>query len=70
MSVVADFLRTLWKMFAADLPMTLLALVVIGAVAFGLSARALSPSAAPFVLTSGLLASLILAIARGSRRRR
>ncbi len=69
MSVVADFLRTLWKMFAADLPMTVLALVVIGAVALGLSSGALSPAAAPFILTGGLLAALIVAIARGARRR-
>ena len=70
MSVIADFLRTLWKMFAADLPMTLVALAIVAAVALGLSARTISPASAPFALTAGVLAALILAVARGARGKR
>ena len=41
MSVLADLGRTLWKMFAADLPMTIAALAVVGCVGLGVAQRVL-----------------------------
>lgn len=68
MSVLADLGRTLWKMFAADLPMTIAALAVVGCVGLGVAQRVLPTSAAPIVLTAGVLAALVIAIARATRR--
>ena len=66
MSVLRDFFATLYKMFAADLAMTAitLATVAVCAVAGGVIGR----TALPYVLLTGVVAALTIAVARGARR--
>lgn len=65
MSVVRDFIATLYKMFAADLVMTALALGTV-AVCAG-AARLIGAGVLPFVLLAGIAAALVVAVARASR---
>jgi hypothetical protein len=68
MSVLRDFLRTLHKMFAADLGLTLGAVGTVG-ICVGLRAtHLLTTSAIPGALTGGVLGMLTIAVRRGSRR--
>ncbi len=66
MSVVRDFLATLYKMFAADLVMTALALATVGVCAVG--ARIVGASVLPWLLVCGVTAALVVAIVRGVKR--
>ncbi len=66
MTVLRDFLATLYKMFAADLVMSLIALATVGICA---AARGLVGAAAlPYLLTAGVVVALTIAVLRGSRR--
>lgn len=66
MDVIRAFLAELWKMFAADLLLTLGALVSLALVTLALRAHWLGPAAAPIVLAGAVLAVLTLAIARST----
>ncbi len=66
MSVLSDFFATLYKMFAADLVMTLVALATVGLCAA--AARTIGATALPYLLVSGVVLALVVAVARGSRR--
>jgi FtsH-binding integral membrane protein len=66
MSVVRDFFATLYKMFAADLVMTALALATVAVCAA--ASGAIGATALPYVLLSGVVLALIVAVARGIKR--
>ena len=68
MEVLKALGETLFKMFAADLWLTLTALVVVGLIALGLRAHVLPVPLAPFLLAAGVLAALAIGVARGARR--
>jgi hypothetical protein len=68
MNVLRDFLATLYKMFAADLPMTMIAIGVVILCAALLAAHLLTAGALPYVLTAGILAALSIAVWGGARR--
>jgi Na+/H+-dicarboxylate symporter len=66
MNVVRDFFATLYKMFAADLVMTALALATVAVCAA--AAGAIGSTALPYVLLSGVVAALTIAVARGIKQ--
>ena len=59
---------TLFKMFAADLWLTLMAAGTVGLCATGLRIGFVTPGALPFLLAGGVLAALATGVARGVRR--
>ena len=59
---------TLFKMFAADLWLTLTALGAVGLCAAGLQVGFIRPDIAPFLLAGGVLLALAAGVARGARR--
>ena len=59
---------TLFKMFAADLWLTLMAVGTVGLCAAGLRIGLIGPSALPFLLAGGVLAALAAGVLRGARR--
>jgi FtsH-binding integral membrane protein len=65
MSVVRDFFTTLYKMFAADLVMTALALATVAICAT--AANAIDATALPFILLFGVMLALVIAVARGAK---
>lgn len=64
-SLVKDIARTLVKMFLADIGLTLGALATLAAT---WAIRDFDPGLAPWVLTAGIVLSLILGVWRGARR--
>ncbi len=66
-----DVLRSLgamiFKMFAADLGLTLIALADVALTALALRAHAVSPAWAPFLLVAGVCAALAVGVWRGVR---
>ena len=66
MDVIRAFLAEIWKMFAADLLLTLGALACLVGVALGLRAHLFGASAAPFVLGGAVMAVFVLAVARSA----
>jgi hypothetical protein len=66
MNVFRAFVAELWKMFAADLLLTLGALACLFAVALGLRAHWLGAPAAPLVLGAAILGVLVLAVTRAT----
>lgn len=65
MSVARDFLATLYKMFAADLVMTLLALATVALCA--VLGATIGDAALPWVLVCGVAGALVIAVVRGSK---
>lgn len=68
MSVLRELGAELWKMFAADLWLTLAAIGVVVAAGIGLQSGVLSQGAAPFVIAIGILAALAFGVLRGAWR--
>ena len=68
MDVLRAFVRTVVKMFAADLWLSLAAIGVVAASGAALSLHVLSPAAVPYLLAAGVMAALVMGVARGSRR--
>jgi FtsH-binding integral membrane protein len=64
--MVRDFLATLYKMFAADLAMTALALATVAICAA--ASGSIGATALPFVLLFGVILALVIAVARGAKR--
>ena len=64
MNVIRDFFATLYKMFAADLVMTALALTTVAICA---AAAHLIGVATPFLLAAGVACALIVAVVRGAK---
>ncbi len=65
MSVVRDFLATLYKMFAADAVMTLLALATVALCA--VLGATIGATALPWILVCGVAGALMIAVLRGSK---
>jgi FtsH-binding integral membrane protein len=65
MSVIRDVFATLYKMFAADLVMTALALATVAICAA--ASGAIGATALPFVLLLGVTLALVIAVARGAK---
>ena len=65
MSVVRDFFATLYKMFAADLVMTAIALATVALCAAG--AGVVGATALPWLLVAGVVVALIVAVLRGAK---
>lgn len=65
MDVIRAFVAELWKMFAADLLLSLGALACLAGVALGLHAHWLG-AAAPIVLAGAVLIVLAAAVARST----
>ena len=65
MSVVRDLFATLYKMFAADLVMTALALTTVAVCA--VAGGAIGATALPYVLACGVAATLIVGVIRGAK---
>jgi hypothetical protein len=70
MSVLTELLQTLVKMFAADLWLSLTAVAVVTLCGVGLSLGLLPPAALPFLLATGVMAALVIGVARGARPKR
>ena len=68
MDILRDLAATLVKMFAADLWLTLAALVTVGLCAAALRVGLLPITAAPFVLAAGVLGALTLGVIHSARR--
>ena len=68
MDILRELGATLLKMFAADLWLSLSALAAVVLVATALQMRLLPPTAAPFVLATGVLAALTLGVIHSARR--
>ena len=68
MNVLKALGVTILKMFAADLWLTLTALLVVVLCAGGLRAHLLTAGAAPFLLAGGVLIALTLGVVRGAGR--
>ena len=66
MNVIRAFLAEIWKMFAADLILTLGALACLVGVALGLQVHLLGAAAAPLVLGGAVMAVFVLAVARSA----
>ncbi len=65
MSVIRDLFAILYKMFAADLVMTALALATV---AFCAAASGpIGTTALPFILLLGVTLALVIAVARGAK---
>ncbi len=67
MNVLRALAAEIFKMFAADLWLTLTALAAVAICATGLATHVLAPAALPFVLAVGVLAALAVGVARGAR---
>ena len=68
MSVLRALGAEIFKMFAADLWLTLAALATVVACAAGLRAHVISPELLPFGLAGGVLLALAIGVYRGARR--
>ena len=68
MGVVRELLATLLKMFAADLWLTVTAVVAVAAAGLALRAGAIGAGALPFLLAAAILAALAVGVLRGARR--
>jgi hypothetical protein len=68
MDVLKELADTIRKMFAADLALSLIVLAVAGAVAGALRANLIGGTTAPALLAAGVLAALIVGVARGCGR--
>ncbi len=66
--ILRDLGATLIKMFAADLWLTLVAIVSVTLCAVALRSGLIGPGALPFVLAGGILAALVAGVAHGARR--
>ena len=67
MSVLRALGAEIFKMFAADLWMTLTALGAVLVCAIGLRAHVIGAGALPFVLAGGVLIALGVGVFRGAR---
>lgn len=67
-ALLANLFGVIGKMFAADLWLTLIALITLGVCAAGFRAHLLSPGAVPFVLAGGVVVALAVGVARGVPR--
>jgi hypothetical protein len=70
MDILRAFLQTIVKMFAADLWLSLTAIVVVMACGTALSTHLLSAGVLPYLLASGVMAALIIGVARGAKPKR
>ncbi len=70
MDILRAFLRTIVKMFAADLWLSLTAIVVVMACGVALSAHLLSAGVVPYLLAAGVMAALVIGVVRGAGPRR
>ena len=70
MAVFKAFLQTIVKMFAADLWLSLTAIAVVVACGGALAAGVLPAATLPFLLAAGVMAALIIGVARGARPKR
>lgn len=66
MEVLAAFFRTIAKMFAADLWLSLTAVAVVAACGAALSFHLLPATSLPYLLGAGIMAALAIGVARGS----
>ena len=66
MDVIRAFLAEIWKMFAADLLLTLGAIACLVGVALGLQTHLLGVTAAPVVLGGAVMGVFVLAVARSA----
>jgi hypothetical protein len=72
MDVISDLFATLWKMFAADVPLTLATLAIVAVVGAAWKVGALAAPLAPILLATLVLTALTVAIlvaARNSSRK-
>lgn len=67
MEILAAFVRTIAKMFAADLWLSLTAVAVVAACGAALSFHLLPPEGIPYLLAAGVMAALAIGVARGAR---
>jgi hypothetical protein len=67
MEIVTAFLRTIAKMFAADLWLSLTAVAVVAGCGVALRLHVLPAESIPFLLAAGVTAALIIGVARGAR---
>ena len=70
MTLIRAVVALLIKIFAADLWLTLTAIAAVALSGLGLQNHILSPAALPWCLTAGVLAALIIGVARGSKRQK
>ncbi len=70
MEVLKALLQTIVKMFAADLWLSLTAIAVVTACGAALSAGVLPAPILPYLLAAGVMAALVIGVARGARPKR
>lgn len=68
MGVLNGFAATIFKMFAADIALSLIALAAVALCAAGEQAGLIGRGAVPFALAAGVLGALAVGVARGARR--
>ena len=68
MNLIRAVIAMLIKIFAADLWLTLTAIMAVALCGAGLKSHILDPAALPWCLTAGVLAALTIGVARGSKR--
>jgi hypothetical protein len=64
--ILTAFFRTIAKMFAADLWLTITAVAVVSACGAALSFHVLTPASLPYLLAAGVMAALAIGVARGA----
>jgi hypothetical protein len=70
MGIIIAFFRTIAKMFAADLWVSLMAVAVVAGCRAALSIHLLPAESLPYLLAAGVVAALAVGVARGSRSSR
>ncbi len=70
MDVLKAFLQTIVKMFAADLWLSVTAIAVVAICGGALSAGVLPGSVLPYLLAAGVMAALVIGVARGAKPKR
>lgn len=68
MDVLRALAATIWKMFAADLWLTLTALAAVALFAVALRTGFLATGLLPFALAGGVLGALAVGVIHGARR--
>lgn len=66
MDMLSALAKTLAKMFAADLGLTVSAVAVVVLIALGLAGGVLAPAVAPWLLAAGVLGALVFGVVRGA----
>ena len=68
MNVLKALADEIWKMFAADLALTVTALIVIALAALALKTGYLERDLAPPFVAAGVLVALLIGVGRGAKK--